>query len=182
MQPGTNKENIPFNNKLLLGLLACMVYRIITISLSVIYTHFFEPHKIHISTNIFDFYSYLFLVLCVFIVVFISKRSISIVIAIGSTLLMVANTFNDGLPYRALLFMFSALLAYLFIFMSNFQLKKTRLQLVAFKYSKCLKCILLIFYPFYIVFEKEMFRNVSLFIACSIFLVLFISWLNRRLQ
>ncbi len=124
MQPGKNKEDITFNNKLLIGLLACMVYRIITISLSVTYAHFFVPHKTQISIHIFDFYSYLFLVLCIFIVVIVSKRSISVVIATGSALLIVANAFNDGLPYRALLFMFSALLAYLFIFMSNFQFKK----------------------------------------------------------
>lgn len=58
----TNRESpYKFANKLLIGLLACMLYRIITITITTIYTYITVPHKVHTSTNIYIFFlSYLY--------------------------------------------------------------------------------------------------------------------------
>ncbi len=40
MRHGINKNINSFNSKLLIGLLACMIYRIITISISLLYAQF----------------------------------------------------------------------------------------------------------------------------------------------
>lgn len=182
MQPGMNKNINLFNDKLLIGLLACMIYRIITISISLLYVQFFIPHKIHISTNIYGFYVYLILVFCIFISAIIPRQAISITVAVGSTLLLGADIFKSELPYRALLFFFSASLAYLFVFSSNNQLRELQSEPYTSKAVRQLKYILLIVYPIYLLFEVDMFRNVSLFIACVIFLSFFISWMNKKLQ
>ncbi|TDN54823.1 hypothetical protein EC843_101881 [Buttiauxella sp. JUb87] len=168
--------------KLLIGLLACMIYRIITLSFSLIYYQLYTPHKIHISTNLNDFYVYLLLVFCVFISTAISRQAIGITVGVGSTLLLGMDIFKDDLPCRALLFVFSAFLAYLFIFTSNNQLRKSQSGLHTSKAVRRLKYILLIVYPIYLFFEVGIFRNVSLFIACIISLSLFISWLNEKIH
>ncbi|SUW65594.1 Uncharacterised protein [Buttiauxella agrestis] len=180
MQSGKNKNIDLLNGRLLVGLFACMVYRVVSISLATIYTHFFVPHKIYISTNLSVFYSYLFLAAFIFIVTVISKQSIGIAVAICSTLVLGGGIFNEGLPYRALLFIFAAALAYSFVFICNFQFKQS-----ISGFSKCiryLKTILLVIYPVCLFFEQEMFRRVSIFIACIIALFFFISWMNRKLQ
>jgi hypothetical protein len=182
MQPGINKSIGFFDDKLLISMLACMIYRIITISISLIYTHFFVPHKIHISINLYGFYLYLFLVCGIIISAVIPRRAIGVTVAAGSTLLLGMDIFRADLPYRALLFVFSAFWAYLFVFTSNSQLRKVQSESLKSKAVRRLKYILLIVYPIYIFFEKDTFRNVSLFITCLIFLVFFISWLNRKLQ
>ena len=180
MRSGININS--FNSKLRIGLLACMIYRIITISISLLYAQFFIPHKIHISTNLYGFYVYLILVFCIFTSAIISRRVISFTIAISSTLLLGMDIFRSDLPYRALLFIFSSSLAYLFVFSSNNQLRNVPSGSYASKAVRRLKYILLIVYPVYLLFEVEMFRNVSLFIACVIYLTFFISLLNRRLN
>lgn len=182
MRIGINKNINSFNSKLLIGLLASMIYRITTIFISLLYGQFFIPHKIHISTNLYALYVYLLLVFFIFISAVIPRRVISITVAISSTLLLGIDIFRAGLPYRALLFIFSSSLAYLFVFSSNSQLRKAPSGSYASKTVMRLKYILLIVYPVYLFFEVEMFRNVSLFIACVIFLTFFISLLNRKLK
>ena len=182
MQPGLNKATTSFNNKLLTCLLAGVIYRVITISISLIYIQFFVPHKIQISTNIYGFYLYVLLVFFIFLSGLISRQVIGIAIAVASTLLLGINIFKADLPYRALSFVFSASWAYLFVFTSNLQSRKIQSESLTSKAVRRLKYILLTVYPIYLMFEKEMFRNVSLFIFCMIFLAFFISWLNRKLQ
>lgn len=182
MRHGINKKINSFNSKLLIGLLACMIYRIITISISLLYAHFFIPHKIHISTNLYGFYVYLILVFCIFISAVVPKQAIGIIVAISSTLLLGIEIFEADFPYRALLFILSSSLSYLFVFSLNGQLRKVPSESHTSKTARRLKYILLIVYPAYLFFEVEMFRNVSLFIACVIFLAFSISWLNRNLQ
>ncbi len=182
MQLGLNKRINSFNSKLLISLLACMIYRIITISISLLYVQFFIPQKIHISTNIYGFYVYLIFVFCIFISTVIPNKVIGFTMAVGSTLLLGVDIYKSDLPYRAILFVFSASCAYLFIFASNSQLGKAHSESHISKAVRHLKYILLIAYPIYLFFEVEIFRDVSLFIACVIFLAFFLTWLNRRLQ
>lgn len=182
MRIGINKNINSLNSKLLIGLLASMIYRIITILISLFYANFFNPHKIHISTNLYGFYVYLFLVFFIFISAVIPRRVISVTVAISSTLLLGMYIFRADLPYRVLLFVFSSSLSYLFVFFSNSQLRKVSSGSYASKVVRRLKYILLIVYPAYLFFEVEMFRNVSLFIACVISLTFFISFLNRKLK
>lgn len=182
MQIGINKNINSFNSKLLIGLLASMIYRITTIFISLLYDQFFIPHKIHISTNLYAFYVYLLLVFFIFISAVIPGRVTSITVAISSTLLLGIDIFRADLPYRALLFIFSSSLAYLFVFSSNSQLRKVSSGSYASKTVMRLKYILLVVYPVYLFFEVEIFRNVSLFIACVILLTFFISLLNRKLK
>jgi len=67
MRIGINKNINSLNGKLLIGLLASMIYRILTILISLFYANFFNPHKIHISTNLYGFYVYLLLVFFILI-------------------------------------------------------------------------------------------------------------------
>jgi len=90
--------------------------------------------------------------------------------------------FEADFPYRALLFILSSSLSYLFVFSLNGKLRKVPSESHTSKTARRLKYILLIVYPAYLFFEVEMFRNVSLFIACVIFLVFSMSWLNGNLQ
>lgn len=182
MRIGINKNISSLNGKLLIGLLASMIYRVITILISLLYAQFFSPHKIHISTNLYGFYVYLLLVFCIFISAVIPRRVISVTVAISSTLLLGMDIFRADLPYRALLFIFSSSLSYLFVFLSNSQLRKVPSGSNASKAVRRLKYILLIVYPAYLFFEVEIYRNVSLFIACVISLTFFISLLNRKLK
>lgn len=182
MQPGINKSINSLNSKLLLGLLACMIYRVITISISLTYSQFFNSHKINISTNLYGFYLYLILVVCIFMFAVSSNKIIGFTIAVGSILFLGGGIYKSDFPYRAMLFVFSAFWAYLFIFISNSQLKEVHSESHISKTARYFKYTLLIVYPVYIFFEMEAFRNVSLFIACVIFLMFFISWLDRKLQ
>lgn len=175
-------ENINlFNEKLLIGLLACMICRVIVISMSIIYGFFCNPYKIHIATNILSFYSFLFFMFFVFITIIIPGKVISALVASGSTLLLGGWIFKSGLPYRALLFIFSSLWAYLFVFVSSGQFKRIQIKSLTFKKTMRLKYILLICYPAYLYFEEDVFRNISLFFACAIFSIFFINWLNKKL-
>lgn len=180
MQFGNNKNIDLLNDQLLIGLFACMVYRVVSISLATIYAHFFDPHKIYISTNLSVFYSYLFLTFFIFIVTVISKQSIGIAVAICSALFLGGGILKEGLPYRALLFVCAAALAYSFVFIYNFQFRQSVSGVS--KNIRYLKAILFMAYPVYLFFEQEMFRRVSIFIACVIALFFFISWLNKKLQ
>lgn len=122
----TNRESpYKFANKLLIGLLACMLYRIIIITITTIYTYITVPHKVHTSTNIYIFFSFLFISFIFFIVTFTSSKKLAIIIATLSTLLLGVETFNAGLPYRALSMMLSAMLSYYFIFCVILKKKKT---------------------------------------------------------
>ncbi len=123
MQSTNSESPYKFANKLLIGLLACMLYRIITIIITISYTYFTVPHKVHISTNIYIFFSFLFISLIFFVVTFTSSKKVAIIIATLSTILLGVETFNSGLPYRALSMMFSAMLSYFFIFLCNFNFK-----------------------------------------------------------
>lgn len=172
----TNSES-PYKvaNKLLIGLLACMLYRIISIIITIIYTYFTVPHKVHISTNIYIFFSFLFISLIFFVVTFTSSKKVAIIIATLSIILLGVKTFNSGLPYRALSMMFSAMLSYFFIFLCNFKYKENS------KHKNVLKVACAILYVFYLFYEHEFFRNVSLIIFSFVILMFFISWLNIKL-
>lgn len=162
----------------MIGLLACMLYRIITITLTIIYIQFTVPHKVHISTNLYIFYSSLFISLLFFVVAITSSKKAAIIIATLSTILSGIETYNVGLPYRALLMMFSAMLSYCFIFLCNFSLKEKAIS----KHKNVLKIACAILYVFYIFYEHIYFRNVSLIALSFIILTFFISWLNIKIK
>lgn len=62
MQSTNSESPYKFANKLLIGLLACMLYRIITIIITISYTYFTVPHKVHISTNIYIFFFLIYII------------------------------------------------------------------------------------------------------------------------
>lgn len=100
---------------------------------------FCNPHKIHIATNILSFYSFLFFMFFVFTTIIVPGKVISALVASGSTLLLGGWIFKSGLPYRALLFVFSSLWAYVFVFVSNGQFKKIQLESLTLKKNKSSK-------------------------------------------
>ncbi|EFI4022101.1 hypothetical protein GYM41_002402 [Escherichia coli] len=176
MQAINRESPYKFANKLLIGLLACMLYRIITITITTIYTYITVPHKVHTSTNIYIFFSFLFISLIFFIVTFTSSKKLAIIIATLSTLLLGVETFNAGLPYRALSMMLSAMLSYYFIFLCNFKEKENS------KHENVLKVACAILYVFYLFYEHIFFRNFSLIVFFFVILTFFISWLNIKLN
>lgn len=178
MQSTNNAPPYKFANKLLIGLFACMLYRIIIIAITTIYTHFTVAHKVHISTNIYAFYSFLFISLLFFVVAITSNIKVTVIIATLSTALLGVETFNAGLPYRALLTMFSAMLSFCFIFLCNFNPEDKENS----KHKKVLKVACTFLYVFYLFYEHMFFRNVSLVVFCFIILIFFISWLNIKLK
>ncbi len=178
MQSTNSESPYKFANKLLIGLLACMLYRIITIIITISYTYFTVPHKVHISTNIYIFFSFLFISLIFFVVTFTSSKKVAIIIATLSTILLGVETFNSGLPYRALSMMFSAMLSYFFIFLCNFNFKDKENS----KHINVLKVACPILYVFYLFYEHAFFRNVSLIVFSFVILTFFISWLNIKLK
>lgn len=177
---GTDKST-SITNKLIIGFFCGVLYRTLSLFLEMFVMIFRTPHKMYYTTNIFIFYSFILMWVAFFLTPFLKMKT-GVIMSTFLVCYLWYEFWNIGLPLRSVLFLFSALSTYVFLFASSYTSGNYHVNKFISGFLGGIPVIVVTYYPFYLYMETYHFRILSISIASFVSFVILLVWISKKYQ